>query len=156
MSILSAFVCLSFDERSQIFILQNIDSTTIGKLFALASLGKALDNFGGSAPDGFAWEGFAPGGDCPVKGFSWEGFAARKSLLRKGLPTEGFAPGRVYPGRVYPGRVRPRRNSQEGFAPEGFAPEAFTQEGFAPEGLARKGWHGKVGSERVCPIGFAL
>jgi len=39
MSILSAFVCLSFDERSQIFILQNIDSTTIGKLFALASLG---------------------------------------------------------------------------------------------------------------------
>jgi len=39
MSILSAFICLSFDERSQIFILQNIDSTTIGKLFALASLG---------------------------------------------------------------------------------------------------------------------
>ena len=60
MSILSAFICLSFDERSQIFILQNIDSTTIGKLFALASLGKALNNFGGSAPNVFA-----PGRVCP-------------------------------------------------------------------------------------------
>ena len=77
MSILSAFVCLSFDERSQIFILQNIDSTTIGKLFALASLGKALDNFGGCAP-----EGFSPGRVC----------------TGRGLPHEGFAPGRVFPG----------------------------------------------------------
>ena len=84
MSILSAFICLSFDERSQIFILQNIDSTTIGKLFALASLGKALNNFGG-----FAQNEFATG-------------------------REGFAPGRVYPGRFRPGRVRPRRNSPEG------------------------------------------
>ena len=67
MSILSAFVCLSFDERSQIFILQNIDSTTIGKLFALASLGKALNNFGGSAPNVFA-----PGRVCPRKGLPKE------------------------------------------------------------------------------------
>ena len=65
MSILSAFVCLSFDERSQIFILQNIDSTTIGKLFALASLGKAMNNFGGSAPNVFARVVFAPARVCP-------------------------------------------------------------------------------------------
>ena len=75
MSILSAFVCLSFDERSQIFILQNIDSTTIGKLFSLASLGKALDIIGGSAPDGFAW-----------KGFPQEGVAPQRVCPKKGLP----------------------------------------------------------------------
>ena len=87
MSILSAFVCLSFDERSQIFILQNIDSTTIGKLFALASLGKALDNFRGSA-----LEGFPLGRVCPAKG------ALGGGCPTKGLPREGFAPGRVCPG----------------------------------------------------------
>jgi hypothetical protein len=67
MSILSAFICLSFDERSQIFILQNIDSTTIGKLFALASLGKALDTLEGLPQRGLPREGFAPGRGYPSK-----------------------------------------------------------------------------------------
>ena len=101
MSIVSAFICLSFDERSQIFILQNIDSTTIGKLFALASLGKVLDNFGGW----FAPEGFALGRVCSGRGLPHKGFArsrvctgkglagpewacCRNGLLRKGLPRE--------------------------------------------------------------------
>jgi hypothetical protein len=92
MSILFAFVCLSFDERSQIFILQNIDSTTIGKLFALASLGKALDNFGGSAPDGFALRRVCPGRGLPRKGFAPEGFALGRVCPRKALTQEGFAP----------------------------------------------------------------
>ena len=90
MSILSAFVCLSFDERSQIFILQNIDSTTIGKLFSLASLGKALDIIGGSAPDGFALGRVFPRRELPLKGF-----APKKVCPRKGLPQEGFASGKV-------------------------------------------------------------
>ena len=126
MSILSAFICLSFDERSQIFILQNIDSTTIGKLFVLASLGKALNNFGGFAPNEFApgREGFAPGRVCPWKGSPRE-VLPWKSSLQKELS------GRVCPGRVYSGRVFTRRIN-----PKVLVPEVLASEVLAPEVLA--------------------
>ena len=39
MSIFCAFTFLSFDHKSQIFFLKNLDSTTVGELFALATVG---------------------------------------------------------------------------------------------------------------------
>ena len=39
MSVICAFAFLSFDHKSQIFFLKNLDSTTLGELFALASVG---------------------------------------------------------------------------------------------------------------------
>ena len=39
MSIFCSFAFLSFDHKSQIFFLKNLDSTTVGELFALATVG---------------------------------------------------------------------------------------------------------------------
>ena len=39
MSILCSFAFLSFDHNSQIFFLKNLDSTMVGELLALASVG---------------------------------------------------------------------------------------------------------------------